>query len=207
MATKFKKRGALTPKQRAAKLLNQETARLTEKNARGTSATKWPKRKRKVPVRSHVNTIDTTTLEKGHSQEELDTMSMDDIEQVISDMCDKVGVVMPLEFLVNIQAGKDPRRTSSIYKQLGLIRNEFGDDPPPAGSWLWMEMCDMIEQDYQQAPVELSQSAAAAKQVAEYVYSKKRNIQIKADITQDTVASNLTAREVKLFEAKFNSKY
>lgn len=138
---------------------------------------------------------------------ELDMEGLSDVEMKIAEMCKDTGTPMPLEFLTKIMGGQDPRKNSHIYKHLLQIEAQFGPGvPPPEGSWHWDDMVEMIKNDYQEAPVSLQESQSAAKQVAEYVHSKKRNIQVHAEVTNIDVTP-LTAREIILFQEKFDGRY
>ena len=140
--------------------------------------------------------------------EDMDSMDFESIEQRIEMMCEESGTVTPIVFLKTVMDGKDPRKNSNIYKHLLHIENLYGvDTPPPAGSYEWAEMVDMIKMEYQGAPVTLQESSAAVKQLAEYMHSKKRNIQIKSDVNITNEVTTLTKAEVILFDKKFNSKY
>lgn len=173
------------------------------------------KRPRAVVVkrkRPRANVIKMGKLPEGRKAEteddDLDTMSFDSIEERIQQMCDETGTVTPIVFLKNVMDGKDPRKNSNIYKHLLAIEGIYGEGtPPPPGSYEWAEMVDMIKMEYQSAPVTLQESSAAVKQLAEYMHSKKRNIQIKAEVTGTMEVTALTSAEVSIFNKKFNSKY
>ena len=139
--------------------------------------------------------------------EDMDSMDFDSIEKRIEQMCEDTNTPTPLVFLKTVMDGKDPRRNSNIFRHLLVIEEMYGiGEAPPAGSYEWAELVDMIKMDYQQAPVTLQESQQAAKQVAEYMHSKKRNVQIQAQVTQVEVTA-LSAQEVKVFQRKFDSKY
>lgn len=141
-------------------------------------------------------------------EDDFDMLDGDSIEQRIELMCEESGTVTPIVFLKNVMDGKDPRKNSNIFKHLLHIENLYGPDtPPPTGSYEWAEMVDMIKMEYQSAPVTLQESSAAVKQLAEYMHSKKRNVQVKADINITNEVLPLTKAEVILFDKKFNTKY
>ena len=160
------------------------------------------KRRRRKKARTPEN-IDAAL---DNSIKTLDRESMDEVEQKVFDMCEDSGTPMPLEFLTTIMAGKDPRRNSNIFNHHRLIQDHYGDDAPPTHSHYWEDLVYMIENEYEEAPVTLQESQAAAKQVAEYVHSKKRNIQVSADLTIQKVQP-LTSKEIRLFQKKFDSRY
>ncbi|PHS61205.1 MAG: hypothetical protein COB09_18630 [Thalassobium sp.] len=140
------------------------------------------------------------------SIQSVDREAMDDVEKKVFDMCEETGTPMPLEFLATIMSGRDPRRNSNIYTHLKLIQDHYQDDAPPSHSHYWEDLVYMIENEYEEAPVTLQESQAAAKQIAEYVHSKKRNVQVSGELTVQKVQP-LTSKEVRLFQKKFDSRY
>lgn len=101
--------------------------------------------------------------------------------------------------------GQDPRRLSDIYT-LVLDIDEFSDGVPSASDWA--EVVDLVMNRYKYYPVPLSESMNATKTLAEYIYPKRKQIDIReSSALDDAVTRPLTPEEVDLFAERFNDEF
>ena len=127
----------------------------------------------------------------------------------ISDLRDLIHtgeVKDPLVFLESVMSGQDPRRRSSIY-ELVMEIDSFTGGKLSSGDWA--EIVDHVRDNYSYHSVPLGESINASKTLAEYLYAKRKQI----DINDGTGSASskaeepLTAEEIELFKEKFNDDF
>ena len=128
----------------------------------------------------------------------------DPIDKKIADLCKTADVPDPVEFLVQLMSGSDPRYNSRIFDMIEEIEDEFGEDPPDESTW--QELKSYIKDKYRHAPILLAESHSAARQIMEYTHAKKRQIDIDAKLDADIRVSDLTNREIKRFNRRFKRR-
>ena len=109
----------------------------------------------------------------------------------------------PLIFLESVMNGADPRKISSLYKLVEEL-HEFSDgDPDPSD---WAEIVDIVLSEYKYRPVGLGESITAAKTMAEYMYPKRKQVDLNggSGAGGDVSQNPLTEEEIIIFREKFN---
>ena len=112
----------------------------------------------------------------------------------------------PLVFLESIMNGQDPRELSEIYKLVCEIDDFCGGKPTQSD---WNEVVDFVMKLYKYRPVSLGESINASKTLAEYLYAKRKQVDIGgADLgVADPTKQPLTEEEIELFKEKFNDEF
>jgi len=110
----------------------------------------------------------------------------------------------PLVFLESVMNGHDPRKLSSIYKLVCEIDEFTGGDLDKND---WSEIVDRVIADYKYDNVLLSESLAASKTLAEYLYPKRKQVDINGIGETEYVLNALTEEEIELFKEKFNDDF
>ena len=130
-----------------------------------------------------------------------DKLSIEDLRELIH----KGEVKDPLVFLESVMTGQDPRKLSSIYELICEIDN-FTDGNITKSDW--SEIVDAVTANYKYHTVSLGESINASKTLAEYLYAKRKQIEInKNDTTDDISNSPLSEEEIELFKEKFNDDF
>lgn len=102
----------------------------------------------------------------------------------------------PLIFLESVMNGQDPRHHSDVYK-LALDIDEFSEGAPSPGDW--DELFDLIRRECKYYPVSLSESASAAKTMAEYLHAKRKSIEHNDGSNSLAQVEPLTDDEIRSF--------
>lgn len=111
----------------------------------------------------------------------------------------------PLVFLEAVMNGQDPRNLSSVYELIMEIDSFTNGELEKSD---WAEIVDHVSCRYKYNTVSLSDSLGASKTLAEYLHSKRKQIEIKDGSSEGSVADNpLTEDEVELFKEKFNDEF
>jgi len=111
----------------------------------------------------------------------------------------------PLCFLESVMNGQDPRKQSSIYQLVMEIDDFTGGDITHAD---WSELVDHVITHNKFHSVSLTESVNASKTLAEYLFAKRKQI----DITDNRdgaviVNSPLSVEEIELFKETFNDEF
>jgi len=133
-------------------------------------------------------------------------LKMKTLEDQIIELCEKLGVPGPVQFLSHIMSGRDPRHLSSIYEHILHLEEAYGEDNLP-DEWDYQELVLRIKERYKYAPVLLSESHAAAKQILEYTHAKKKQVEHSGNVSSITANSPLTNKEIRAFKRKFDDVY
>ena len=108
----------------------------------------------------------------------------------------------PLVFLESVMNGQDPRKLSSIYELIMEI-DEFSDGEISKNDW--NEILDLVRSTYKYHTVSLADSLNASKTLAEYLYAKRKQVDVNnTQISNDNSNAPLSAEEIELFKEKFN---
>lgn len=108
----------------------------------------------------------------------------------------------PLIFLESVMNGQDPRCLSEIYILVCEINDLTGGQVSGTD---WADICDLVYKKYKYQSVSLSESTSAAKTLSEYLYAKRKHVDINgADDKGKNSSPPLTEEEIKLFKEKFN---
>jgi len=112
----------------------------------------------------------------------------------------------PLLFLESVSQGADTRRVSRVYKLVCEIE-EFEGETISQSSW--EELRKLIHEEFEFGIVSLSESITAAKTLAEYLYPKRKQVDISNNdsTTRSGSSINLTEEEIELFKEKFNEYF
>lgn len=112
----------------------------------------------------------------------------------------------PLVFLESVMNGQDPRQTSAIYDLIMEIDGWSGGDISKED---WTEIIDHVSKFYKYKTVTLNESLSASKTLAEYLYAKKKTVDINSgnqgngDISKEP----LTEDEIELFKEVWNDEF
>lgn len=111
----------------------------------------------------------------------------------------------PLIFLEAIMNGQDPRGFSGIYKLI-MELDDFTNGNLEQSDW--NELVDYALNHAKYQPVNLNDSANAAKTLAEYLHPKRKQVEkIDPNTTADGSSTPLTEEEIELFKEKFNEEF
>lgn len=111
----------------------------------------------------------------------------------------------PLVFLECIMNGSDPRDTSDIY-DLVMDIDGFTEDGVPSKED-WKQLVYHVENHFKYKIVSLSESTSAAKTLAEYLYAKRKQVDINDGSSEEMKLPPLTEEEIDLFREKFNDEF
>jgi hypothetical protein len=123
----------------------------------------------------------------------------------LRDLINKGEAKEPLIFLESVMNGQDPRRISPLYELIEEIDN-FTDGNISKSDW--NEIYDLVRKDYKYHTVSLNESMNASKTLAEYLYPKRKQVDI-VDGTNSSgsSAAPLSEEEIELFKEKFNDEF
>ncbi len=113
----------------------------------------------------------------------------------------KEGVACPLEFLVAIMAGRDPRAGVGELRKLVMEAEESEVRGRPSAE-LWGRLKDLVLLDprYSMDFVFVQDSQAAAKELLQYMYSKRKAVHVSAEMNHLVTIEPLTAEEAQLVD-------
>ena len=123
----------------------------------------------------------------------------------LRDLINKGEAKDPLVFLESVMNGQDPRRLSDIYR-LVLEIEDFRNGPPTESEWA--EVVDLVISRFKYHSVSLGESSNAAKTLAEYMYAKRKSVEVNGAGGEGSASSApLTEEEIELFKEKFNEEF
>ena len=99
-------------------------------------------------------------------------ITIEDLRDSINDGTSKD----PLVFLESVMNGQDPRKLSSIYELVMEIDGFCNGD---LSSGDWSEIVEHVDQYNKYKDVSLNESIVASKTLAEYLYAKRKQVEIK----------------------------
>ncbi len=114
---------------------------------------------------------------------------------------EKEGVQCPLEFLVAIMAGRDPR--AGVGELRKLVREaEEGEvrGRPSVDAWERIKALVLFDPRYSRDFVFVQDSQAAAKELLQYMYSKRKAIHVSAEMNHLVTVEPLTVEEAQLVD-------
>lgn len=128
-----------------------------------------------------------------------------DIDQ-LRELINKGKATDPLVFLESIMNGKDPRKLSSIYNLVREI-DSFSDGVPSEADW--REIVDHVSSNYYYHSVSLSDSIGASKTLSEYLFAKRKQIDMTGMGSAEggMLVEELTEEEIEVFKEKFNEDF
>jgi len=130
----------------------------------------------------------------------------EDIGEKIHTICAELNIPNPLEFTIQIMAGKDPRPITKEHKRIVDLLEEIGDAPP--GKVKWKRLKRIVLALVEQRTTSLNMSTSAAKQLLEYSFAKKKAETLDVNLTtRREVVEPLTAKEIAAFEKKFKQEF
>ena len=123
----------------------------------------------------------------------------------LRDLINKGEVKDPLVFLESVMNGQDPRKLSSIYDLICEIDSFTNGDISKSD---WSEIVDHVQQHYKYYTVNLKDSLSASKTLAEYLHSKRKQVEvIDGQNLTGHLNNPLTEEEIELFKEKFNEDF
>jgi hypothetical protein len=129
---------------------------------------------------------------------------MDNAETQVTQLCKKLNIPEPIEFLTKIMSGSDPRRIALVYLKIKALEEEYGDQPPDEYDWL--DLVEMIKNDYRGSIVEIAKSQDAAKQLLEYMHPKRKAVE-KIEPREKISDKPLNRRQIRLIKERFDLDY
>lgn len=126
---------------------------------------------------------------------------METAESKVQALCEELKIPSPVEFLTKIMGGTDPRRVSLVYLKIKALEEEYGTEPPD--EWDWLELVDLIKQEYRGSIVEIAKSQDAAKQLMEYMHPKRKAVE-KITAQKTVESEELTRKEIKNLKKVFD---
>jgi len=123
----------------------------------------------------------------------------------LRDLINKGEVKDPLVFLESVMNGQDPRKLSSIYDLICEIDSFTNGDISKSD---WSEIVDHVVAHYKYHTVNLKDSLSASKTLAEYLHSKRKQVEvIDGQNLTGHLNNPLTEEEIELFKEKFNEDF
>lgn len=129
-----------------------------------------------------------------------DLISIDELR----DRIHKGEIHDPLVFLESVMSGKDLRNLSEIYELVNKIDDLNANEITPAD---WNAVVELVNSKYKFDPLSLDKSLTAAKTLSEYIYPKRKQVDINDNNTKSVSNTPLTKEEIKLFKRKFNENF
>lgn len=130
---------------------------------------------------------------------------MNTAEQEVQELCEQHDISTPVETLTKIMGGIDPRRVSLVYLKILALEEEYGDEPPDPFDWL--DLVELIKKEYRGSIVEIGKSQDAAKQLMEYMYNKRKSVEVTNPTATVSDDSKLSRREVRSLRKAFDLDY
>lgn len=112
----------------------------------------------------------------------------------------------PLVFLESIMNGQDPRKISKLWEMIEEI-NTFSDGAPSKEDWA--EVIEYVDSHMRYCHVSLSESSHSAKVLAEYIYPKRKQVDLNtSEMGKGGIQGDpLTEEEIELFKERFNDEF
>lgn len=111
----------------------------------------------------------------------------------------------PIVFLESVMNGNDIRVLSDIYKLITDIDEFTGGDITRSD---WDEILEHTTKGAKYKLVGINESIGAAKTLAEYLYPKRKQVEITNKNNKiNSKLKPLTEKEIKLFRTKFNENF
>lgn len=112
----------------------------------------------------------------------------------------------PLIFLECVMNGQDPRQTSAIHDLIMEIDGWSGGDITKED---WLEITEHVQKFYKYKTVSLNESLSASKTLAEYLYAKKKTVDLNSGDSNsgDISKEPLTEDEIELFKEVWNDEF
>lgn len=125
-------------------------------------------------------------------------------ESQVKALCDELKIPSPVKFLTQIMGGTDPRRVSLVYQRILALEEQNGDEPPD--EWDWLELVELIKQEYRGSIVEIGKSQDAAKQLMEYMHPKRKAVEV-TQKSKGIPTGKLSRLEIKRLRKEFDLDY
>ena len=110
----------------------------------------------------------------------------------------------PLPIIKAISKGIDEDHYSPLYEMMQNIDDETGGHPSEED---WQVIREHIEKHCKKKPVPINVKLRAAESLAEYLYAKRKSIEV-ADVTEKSDFSlELSIFEIELLKEHFNSEF
>jgi len=129
---------------------------------------------------------------------------MESAESKVRALCEELKIPDPVEFLTKIMGGTDPRRVSLVYLKIKALEEEYGNEPPDEFDWL--DLVELIKDDYRGSIVEMAKSQDAAKQLLEYMHPKRKAVE-KIETKAPVSDKPLTRQHIRLIRKRFDIDY
>ena len=112
----------------------------------------------------------------------------------------------PLIFLEAVMNGQDPRRISKIWDLVDEVHTFSDGRPSPED---WAEIVDYVYTHLRYKQVIIGESMNAAKTLAEYIYPKRKQVDLNtSEMGKGGIQGDpLTEDEIELFKERFNDEF
>lgn len=129
-----------------------------------------------------------------------------DIGEKIHSICTELDIPNPLEFTIQVMAGKDPRPISKHHQSIVDILEDIGDAPP--GKLKWRRLKRLVDAMVTMKTTPMAMSTKAAQQLLEYSFAKKKADSEDPGLSaQQVEVKPLSIKEIKMFEKKFKIEF
>lgn len=136
---------------------------------------------------------------------------LDELRDKVSRLCERTEVPEPGEFLASLMSGTDPRKRDPLLRSLvlGVIRGNGGDRTVPPSPEDWSFIVDVVLDSglYDDEPVTLETSYAAAKELMNYLNAKLKAIELSGEVDHNVRVVPLTDEEIERFKTIWDSKF
>jgi len=129
-----------------------------------------------------------------------------DLANDLDGWLDESGTPDPGRFLAMVMAGQDPR-TGTDVSELWALVNQNADRRPSKADWDRIVAIVLSDDRYQRDFVSSEESLKAAKTLMEFLYAKRKAIEVSGHVSSTVRVVSLTPEQIELFNEKFCDEY
>lgn len=129
---------------------------------------------------------------------------LDSLRERVEQLCGRVNVPTPGEFLASIMSGVDPRpRCPLLVHYVRQIRDEV----PQKDDWDFIRDLILDSGKYDKEPVTLEESIKAAEKLMDFLHAKLKAVEIQQDINMQVQVAPLTDDEIRRFKMIWSERF
>lgn len=130
---------------------------------------------------------------------------MNDVESQIEELCQKKQSLTPVDTLVELMSGRDPRTASKVFILLEQLDSQNGIDPPDEYDWLVLR--ELIISELKSSIVDINTVKDAAKQLMEYTHNKRKAVEVTTKTAEIVSSTKLSRRDIRLLKKEFDLEF
>lgn len=129
---------------------------------------------------------------------------LDTLREQVNQLCERVDVPNPGEFLASIMAGVDPRPRRPLLHKLVERLDGY---PPEDDEWEDIEDLILNSGLYDKQPVDIKESISAADKLMDFLHAKLKAIEIQQEVSMSVQVAPLTRKEAEMFEEIWRERF